>query len=570
MSGVIARQIARVILEGFADYRTRFTDITLGARQRFLQADWNTVQQAASDRINLYSVAIHDVMTLLAERTGNGFREAKHWEAVRRAYIDLISYRTDPELAETFYNSVYRKVFPDDGVNDQASFVNSAFEGFAVHSPRGIYRSYRLEQGLVRLVGRLLDDFAFELPWEYRRRDIRNIILGLRNSLADKQGQSILRVDVLKWVFYRNKAAYLVGRIMFSDSLQPFVLPILNNEQGALYVDTLLCDNDDVSILFSFTRSYFMVDARNPSECIEFLHTLLPFKPRYEMYSSIGFYKHGKTVFFRDFLEHLSYSSDQFVIAPGIPGMVMSVFTLSSMDMVFKVIKDRFAPPKAITREHVKDRYHLVKTHDRVGRMADTQEFSNLVLPRNRFSDALLSELLEVASSVVTAEGDNVIIRHLYSERRMMPLNLFVAQANDEELMAVLDEYGNAIKQLAAANIFPGDMLLKNFGVTRHGRVVFYDYDEITYLTECNFRSIPEPLYPEQELSAEPWYSVAENDIFPEEFPVFLFPDMKVRRLFCQLHGELFSAQYWRSVQQLILGGQVVDVFPYRRSRRFA
>ncbi|WP_263080025.1 bifunctional isocitrate dehydrogenase kinase/phosphatase [Endozoicomonas sp. Mp262] len=569
MGSATAREIAGVILEGFSDYRTQFTEITLGARQRFLNADWCAAQQAASDRINLYDHAICHVMQLLNKRAKGDFYHHQYWLEARQAYMDLISYRTDPELAETFYNSVYRKVFPNQAANASESFVSSEFEGFSVHSPRGIYRTYRPDRGLVSLVKQVLGDFSNELPWQNCRRDVRNIVVALREQSPSLLNPSDIRVDVLKWVFYRNKGAYLVGRVVSSSRLLPFVLSALNDGDGRLYVDTLLCDNDDISILFSFTRSYFMVDARNPSECIEFLHTLLPGKSRWEMYSSIGFFKHGKTVFYRDLLEHMAYSKDRFVIAPGIKGMVMTVFTLPSLDIVFKIIKDRFDPPKEVTKERVKDRYYLVKTHDRVGRMADTQEFSNLSLPKNRFSEELLQVLLDEAGSTVELAGDQVLIRHMYCERRMTPLNIYIDQSDGQALSDVLDEYGNAIKQLAAANIFPGDMLPKNFGVTRHGRVVFYDYDEICYLTECNFRDIPEPLYPEQELAAEPWYSVGVNDIFPEEFPVFLFPDSHVRRMFKELHGDLFTARYWCAVQEEISSGEIMDVFPYRRSRRF-
>ena len=318
MNTSIARQIARIILEGFSDYRTRFTDITLGARDRFLKADWSAAQNAASDRINLYHVAVTDVMTTLASQIETSYlRNSICWQDVHDAYLDLVSYRTDPELAETFYNSIYRKVFKGEAVNPRHCFIQSEFDGFKVQSARGIYRSYYQEQGLVSLVGRILDDFQFELPWEYRRRDIRNIIHALQKTQPSWVRRSNVRVDVLKWVFYRNKAAYLVGRLVAGDDLQPFVLAVLNNEQGELYVDALLCENDCVSVLFSFTRSYFLVDARIPSECIEFLHTLIPEKNRAELYNSIGFFKHGKSVFYRDFLKHLQHSSDQFVIAPG-------------------------------------------------------------------------------------------------------------------------------------------------------------------------------------------------------------------------------------------------------------
>ncbi|VVN74694.1 Isocitrate dehydrogenase kinase/phosphatase [Pseudomonas fluorescens] len=147
----------------------------------------------------------------------------------------------------------------------------------------------------------------------------------------------------------------------------------------------------------------------------------------------------------------------------------------------------------------------------------------------------------------------------------MTPLNLYLEHANPAQVREALEDYGLAIKQLAAANIFPGDMLLKNFGVTRHGRVVFYDYDEICFLTEANFRHIPLPRTPEDEMASEPWYSIGPLDVFPEEFPPFLFADAGQRKLFDQLHGELYNADYWKSLQEAIRAGKVIDVFPYRR-----
>ncbi len=334
-------------------------------------------------------------------------------------------------------------------------------------------------------------------------------------------------------------------------------------------MDTLICDEDELSVMFSFTRAYFMVLTDYPHALVDFLQILLPNKKRAELYASMGLHKHGKTVFYRDFLDHLSRTDDQFVIAPGTRGMVMTVFTLPSLQTVFKVIKDEFAPQKNITAQQVRDKYYVVKSHDRVGRMADTQEFQNLTFPVDRFDPELIDELRRLAPSSIEISGNEILISHLYTERLMTPLNLFIDTADEQALHDALDEYGNAIKQLAAANIFPGDMLLKNFGVTRHGRVVFYDYDEICYLTDVNFRDIPEPRSPEDEMAAEPWYAVGPDDVFPEEFRRFLFGRRKIKRMFEEMHGELFEPSYWRGLQTAINDGQVMDVFPYRRKKRF-
>jgi isocitrate dehydrogenase kinase/phosphatase len=333
------------------------------------------------------------------------------------------------------------------------------------------------------------------------------------------------RVEMIKSVFYRNKCAYLIGRAVIRTDVHPFVIPLLHEKQG-LYVDSLLTDPNELGVIFSYYRSYFLVDIDIPGEYVDFLASIMPFKELSELYNSIGFEKHGKTELYRGFLKHLTNSDDQFEVAPGIKGMVMSVFTLPSYSMVFKVIKDRFDPPKKMTRLQVKAKYQLVSEHDRVGRLADTHEFENFVFPLDRFSSSLLEELKEVAPSLLLIKEKTLEIKHLYAEKKMIPLNLYLSKASHED----------AIKQLAAANIFPGDMLLKNFGVTRMKRVVFYDYDEIVMLTDCNFRIIPEARDDFEELSSDPWYSVGENDIFPEEFKRFLIGDPRVKALFFKLH----------------------------------
>lgn len=248
----------------------------------------------------------------------------------------------------------------------------------------------------------------------------------------------------------------------------------------------------------------------------------------------------------------------------------MLVFTLPGFDRVFKVIKDVFPPQKEMSAAHVRACYQLVKEHDRVGRMADTQEFENFVLEKRQISPALMALLLEQAPGKITDLGDSIAISHLYIERRMVPLNIWFEQVKGQQLRDAVEEYGNAIRQLAAANIFPGDMLFKNFGVTRHGRVVFYDYDEICYMTEVNFRDIPPPRYPEDELSAEPWYSVAPGDVFPQEFRHWLCADPEIGPLFEEMHADLLRADYWRGLQERIRQGHVEDVYAYRKRQRFS
>ena len=356
----------------------------------------------------------------------------------------------------------------------------------------------------------------------------------------------------------------------------PFALPILHGEAGGLVIDTVLFSEEDLLLLFSFARAYFLVEMEVPSAYVQFLRSMMPRKPRAELYSALGLQKQGKNIFYRDFLHHLRHSSDNFRIAPGIKGMVMLVFDLPSFPFVFKVIKDHFPLQKETTREQIMGKYLLVKQHDRVGRMADTLEFSNVAFPLARFEESLVAELQQHAASqleISDRDGDGqveLILKHVYIERRMIPLNIYLQDAAPEQLHHAVIEYGNAIKDLVAANIFPGDMLWKNFGVTRHGKVVFYDYDEIEYLTDCNFRRVPAPRNEEEEMSGEVWWSVGPRDVFPETFGPFLLGNPAVREVFMKHHADLLDAEFWQSHKERIAQGHVHDVFPYEPAKRFA
>ncbi|MFJ9993687.1 bifunctional isocitrate dehydrogenase kinase/phosphatase [Pseudomonas putida] len=565
-----AAAIARMILDGFDNYREHFRRITLGARERFEQAQWQAIQQAAAARINLYEEKVAEVNGWLREGfDASLLLDVEQWPLVKSAYIRLIDPRLDDELAETWYNSLFCSLFSHDLISDGCMFIHTTRPAMRGHERAAQTRTYHLRDGLAGLLRAILADHAFEMPYGDLDVDLARLEEQLRECLPDWVCKDpALAVELFSSVLYRNKGAYLVGRLYTRDEQWPLVIPLLHREGHGIEADALITDEAEVSIIFSFTRSYFMVDVPVPAEFVNFLKRILPGKHVAELYTSIGFYKHGKSEFYRALINHLASTDDRFVMAPGVRGMVMSVFTLPGFNTVFKIIKDRFSPSKTVDRATVIEKYRLVKSVDRVGRMADTQEFADFRFPVAKFEPDCLAELLEVAPSTVVVEGDSVLIRHCWTERRMTPLNLYLEQASEAQVLEALEDYGLAIKQLAAANIFPGDMLLKNFGVTRHGRVVFYDYDEISYLTEVNFRHIPPPRYPEDEMSGEPWYSIGPHDVFPEEFPPFLFADIGQRRLFSRLHGELYDAGYWQRLQAAIREGKVIDVFPYRRRGR--
>lgn len=564
-----AKIIALVTMSRFNDFYRCFLDITLGAQARFENQDWLAVQQAGRQRILLYDKHVNQTVSAIRDYNKGPLLSQTMLKTIKQAFNDLLINHPSPEIAESFYNSVYRRSFRHRNIHANNLYVHRFMQYTSPQPEIKYWEEHQVStDNISALLQETLEKFKLKPSFRHLEQDVSHVqryLLEQYPELANKE----VTISFISHLFFRNKGAYLIGSLKHADTLLPFIIPILHDEQGGLYLDTLILSNDDASILFSFSRAYFMVWCPEPALLIEFLRPLLPSKADHEIYSAIGCQKHGKTEFYRDFLQHLNESRDQFVAAPGIKGMVMSVFTLPSFGVVFKIIKDRFTPPKEVTHKIVKEKYKLVKQHDRVGRMADTMQFTNFELPLHRIHPDLLAELKAVAPSLLTITDHTLIISHLYTERRMTPLNIYLANATKEQLIDVIDEYANALKQLATANIFPGDMLFKNFGVTRHGRVVFYDYDEIAYMTECNFRDIPKARYPEDEMSAEPWYSVAPNDIFPEEFATFLLTNPEIRSAFKDHHQELFTAQYWRQLQQNISAGQVGDVYPYPEKCRF-
>ena len=568
-------QIATTILNGFDRHFSIFSEITRGAKQRFENAAWEAERVASRERIMFYDIRVKDAIGDLQKLFDLEPFDSQLWFDVKRDYVQLISNHLQPELAETFYNSVFCALFHRDYFGNDYIFVRSAVSTEFIDSDKPSYHVYYpAKRGFRSSIKQVLLDSGFDLPFENIDRDVRNIARALIKHSFPRPRKAHLnfQFQVMSSIFYRNKAAYIVGRAINSNLEVPFAIPILHSGYASVYCDAIIIGKQGLTRLFEFSYVYFMVDHPVPSSIVTFLRRLMPMRSKESFYSAIGFHKQGKTVFYRDFLHHLKHSEDELIFAPGIKGMVMAVFTLPSYPYVFKVIRDRFPPPKKTTRQEVLDTYRLVKMHDRVGRMSDVLEYSHVALPRARFAGDLLEELYETCTDSVSEEGNQIVIKHLYIERRMTPLNLATQQADDHYLGHLMKGYGDAIKELAAANIFPGDLLLKNFGVTGQGqgRVVFYDYDEICYLTECNFRKIPEARYPEDEFAAEPWYSVAANDVFPEQFATFLFANNRLRQAFMKHHRDLLDADFWVQKQENIKAGIYEDVFPYAQKLRFA
>lgn len=573
-AGDIALAIAQAILSGFDRHYALFRYNAQQAKSRYEAGDWHAIRKLSRERIAFYDRRVQEAIARLeteffaAGPAGCALDDAP-WAQIKRHYVSLLAEHRQPELAETFFNSVTTRILHRTYFHNDFIFVRPAVATDYLDSDPPSYRAYYpLRDGRPAMLLQMLIDVGLACPFVDADRDLRLVERAIDRRLGRTfQPAADCQVHVLRSLFFRNKGAYLIGRFVNDGEVLPFAVPMLRDSRGRVYLDTILFGSELLESLFTFSRAYFLADMDVPSAVVRFLKSLMPTKPESELYTMLGLQKQGKTLFYRDMRMHLRHSHDRFIEAPGIKGLVMLVFTLPSFPYVFKIIKDRRR--KDMTREFIQDRYQLVKVHDRVGRMADTWEYSDVPFPRARFDEALIAELKLQAPSLIEDDGDTLVIRHLYIERRMVPLNLHLERASAAERARAMREYGDAIKDMVAANIFPGDMLYKNFGVTRSGRIVFYDYDEVQYVTDCVFRRIPPPRTPEDEMSAEPWYTVGPNDVFPEEFGSFLLGNRALRDAFMKHHGDLLEPEFWQHKQARIRAGVLEDVFPYPESLRF-
>lgn len=568
----VEARIARAMLDGFEQHYALMRHVGHQARLMFERGEWRKINDTLSERVDYYDARVRECVAGLKRDFPAELLDERHWGRVKLEYIALLLDHRQPELAEIFFNSVSCRILDRTYFLNQFIFVRPSISTEYLDLEEPSYRCYYPgRSGLRTTLEKVVQDFRLSRPFANLKRDVGHVVRALRLALPRPLHiEPNHQLQVLEALFFRGNVAYIVGRALNGIDRMPFVVPILHDSSGRLVLDAVILDPKQLSILFSSTRAYFLVDADVPATYVAFLQRMLPTKPTWELYAMLGLGKMSKALFYRDFLHHLRHSTDKFVLAPGTRGLVMGVFTLPSFPYVFKVIRDKALPPKDVDKKTVLEKYHLVKHTDRAGRMADTLEYSDVAFPLARFSPELLAELKATVPSLLDVTEDTVFVKHLYIERRLKPLDLYLQKASDEDVDAVMKDFGRCLKELAAANIFAGDLLYKNFGVTRLGRVVFYDYDELEPVTKMRFRDLPTATHDEDETRGEAWFSVDPSDVFPEEWTHFLFTSTRVEAALKKHHPDLFRAAYWRDVKQQLEAGRVIHTLPYPEEKRFS
>ena len=567
MNEARAQDCAAAIVAAFARYNSAYRAITRRAPERFENRDWSGSQSDVVERLELYSSMVNETVSGLHQRLGGDALDTDLWIAIKTAYSGRIAALADPEFLKTFFSSITRRLFGTVGVNPEIEYFALDLDPLRGIGSEVVTNRYGNRGSIELLFEELLSDYRFRTPWRDFEGSVGHVTTDVELHLQRQGERRPLReVEVIRPVFYQMSRAYIVGRILGEGWMMPLAIVFRNTPRGVL-VDAVMLQESDVSILFSFTRSYFHVDLERVGEAVLFLHSIMPVKPVSELFTVLGRAKQGKTERFREIFRHLGATTDHFVRAPGERGLVMACFTLENFDVIFKVIRDRFPAVKNVRREEVMAKYDMVFRHDRAGRLVDAQEFRRIRLPRARFAPDMLDELAGECAMNVQVDGDDVIVNHAYVERRMTPLNLYLRSATPEQAELAVIDYGQAIRDLAYTNIFAGDLLLKNFGVTRHNRVIFYDYDELCRVTDCRFRDLPQATSDEDEMRAESWFYVADNDVFPETFLQFLGFEDRLREVFLEKHGEILDAGWWRALQDRHAAGDLVEVLPYHPHR---
>ena len=575
----IRETVASLIVKIFESYLSEFLIITKRAKTRFEERDWRGARRDAAERLSLYEKVLSQAAIQIEGLLGKGARDRQTWKSIKPMYARLIAGRSNEDVAETFFNSVTRKLLQTIGIDREVEFFYPQARSQVSDHRSPIYRQHTREPRTKDLMRSIIRDHAFNAAYEDLERDLEMVAsevdLFLWPLIRDGKHYS---VEILNPCFFRNKVAYIVGRIVLDSRTIPIVLPLSNGEHG-IRIDSVLMQEADASNIFGFAYSYFQVEIETPSDLVAFLGSILPRKPLSDLYNAIGFYKHGKTEFYRDLHRFVHLSKEQFVIAPGMEGAVMIVFTLPNYDYVFKIMKDRPCflrsnrrTDKVIDKSEVRFRYRFVCSRDRVGRLVDTQEFENVRFRTKRYTKELLDEFKVAARELVSVHEDYVIIKHLYLQRKVKPLPLyFFEEENAQALRQVVIDFGYFIKDLAATGLFPADLFNTwNYGVTAGKRVVLYDYDDVIPLESARIGHKPDPKNESEETSPEEEWIVAQStDFFLDEIDTYVGIPSPLRGIFNAEHRDLFTLEFWETMKDRVSAGEIIDIIPYDRTKRF-
>src|SRR5690606_15287245 len=132
---------------------------------------------------------------------------------VKEHYTRLLPAYPRFEIAESVFNSVYCRLFDHRSLTPERLFIFSSQPERRFRTiPRPLAKDFFPDHGWEPLLTRILSDLPLRLPWQNKSRDIHYIIAHLTETFgAEALHRSHLQMA--NELFYRNKAAWLVGKL---------------------------------------------------------------------------------------------------------------------------------------------------------------------------------------------------------------------------------------------------------------------------------------------------------------------------------------------------------------------
>ena len=561
---------ARWILAEFDAYYVESRSIPNFAKAAFERCDPATSLDLSLRRLSVYSISVHGLARRLRESLPSAAEDERFWERIEARYLTLIEGRYESDLAFAYIHSARRMMY--EGMWNPVEYTFLHHREPVTERSAAVRIDFPItpDLDLAMLVDRILDVPSFEQPWRDRNGDVRAVADRLQTIFRGDERQPV-EIQMTDAGFFRNRGAYIVGRIVFDDaSATPLILALLNHDAG-IYVQAVLAGQADAHNLFSSTLANFHVTNSHYHELAAFLHSVMPTRRLGLHYSTIGFNHVGKVAVMNELREELAEHGEVFATAIGFRGSVAIGFAAPSSDYNLKVIRDipteqykwgDFPGIRAVL-----DKYRRVHEIDRTGSMLDNIIYYNLELDPAWFEPELLAELLQDAAESVSLRDDAVILKHLIVQRRVRPLPVFFRNATPEEAREVIVNLGHCIKNNAAANVFNKDLDARNYGVSRYHKVYLFDYDALEPLTHVKVRSNADRFDGEDDVPD--WFYEDGVIFLPEEIETgFRIHDRGLRRLFRDVHGDLLTTGYWERMQGVLERGQVPSIRLYPEQRK--
>lgn len=564
---------ARCILQEFDDYYLESRRIPEEVKRAFEQRDPARALELSKRRLSIYSEGVRGLAAEFQRVYPLLSQDTEFWEQVEEDYLPLVEGRYEEDLALAFAHSTRRMIFKDHWRPVKYSFgaARSSFGG-----PRQVHRDVPAGPRLTRET--VLEIFklpGFSCPWRNVEAGAQAVADRVNSDLGlDGPGESAPTMSMVQMVeagFFRDRMAFLVGRIVMSDGrLVPLVLALVNLADG-IVVDAVLTCEADAHNIFSSTLANFHVTNPYYHELAAFLHSILTRRALGLHYSTIGFNHVGKVTVMNEVRRELVASGEVFATAPGLRGTVAIAFSAPSSNYVLKVIRDEPTPQYKWDhfpgRDAVLAKYDDVHAINRTGSMLDNIVYRNLELDRSWFDPDLVEELLANAGGTVSAEGGTLVFRHLIAQARMVPLPVFLETASPEDAETVIVNLGWCIKNNAAGNIFNKDLDGRNYGVGRFLKVFLFDYDAVEVLTDVKIHTNTDRVEGEEDIPD--WFFEDGVIFLPEEIEVGLrVLENGLRRPFRAHHGDLATVRYWERMQNALGEGRVPPITVYPHSRR--